>query len=151
MTTPPNQLKPCPFCGGAARPAKIGNGNANVYCINDDCWVQPELKSFSDPAMAIISWNTRAPTSTDEWMPIESAPRDKWLLLGYKNQLGNWRTVRGNWFSVHMIAEWEDFDGNPEDYEGWYETAENSDDLPNVWKINPTHWMPLPKPPTEVK
>ena len=82
------------------------------------------------------------------WKPIETAPRDKWLLLGYFNSLGKWRTVRGNWFSADEIADqWGDFDGDPEDSEGWYETADNAEDIPNVWPINPTHWMPLPAAP----
>ena len=39
---------------------------------------------------------------------------------------------------------WEDPDACDE---GWYETSVEADDIPNCWATNPTHWMPLPKPP----
>ncbi|MFV0916050.1 hypothetical protein ACI2VP_05005 [Ralstonia nicotianae] len=43
------------------------------------------------------------------------------------------------------IAEcWED----PDDVEpGWFETAEEADDEVNCWRVEPTHWMPLPEQP----
>lgn len=105
-----------------------------------------------DVYRAMIAAAPQSPQIRDGWLPIETAPKDgSWLLLGYFNCLGNWRTVRGQWFSVELIAEtWENIDGYIERYEGWYETAENAEDIPNVWRVDPTHWMPLPKAP-EVK
>lgn len=84
-----------------------------------------------------------------EWQPIETAPKTgRTLLLGYPNKLGNWRTVRGQWMSEDYIAEyWEE----PDDVEpGWFETSEEAEDVPNCWRIDPTHWMPLPPPPEPV-
>lgn len=81
-----------------------------------------------------------------DWLPIESAPQTgRTLLLGYWNSLGKWRTVRGQWMSLDHIAEnWEE----PDDAEaGWFETAVEADDVPNCWRIEPTHWMPLPAAP----
>lgn len=83
-----------------------------------------------------------------EWQPIETAPKTgRTVLLGYFNSHGNWRTMRGQWFSQEVINEtWEE----PEDYdglEGWYETSVEADDVPNCWATDPTHWMPLPAPP----
>lgn len=54
-----------------------------------------------------------------EWQPIETAPKTgRTILLGYVNSHGNWRTLRGQWFSDEAILDWED----PEDFEaGWYE------------------------------
>lgn len=78
-----------------------------------------------------------------EWQPIQTAPQDgRTLLLGYRNFLGKWRTVCGQYYSLERIdSEWDD----PEDADaGWYETSENSEDVPNCWAINPTHWLPLP-------
>ncbi len=80
------------------------------------------------------------------WQPIDSAPKTgRTLLLGYPNRIGNWRTVRGQWFSKELIEQ--DWEYGNENDEGWYETSVESDDIPNAWPINPTHWMPLPAPP----
>jgi hypothetical protein len=82
-----------------------------------------------------------------QWQPISSAPKDgRTFLLGYPNQLGKWRTVRGQWFTNEEISEWE----NADDFEaGWYETSVENDELPNCWLISPTHWIPLPAPPQD--
>lgn len=79
------------------------------------------------------------------WQPIESAPKDgRILLLGYFNSHGNWRTIRGRWYSQEQIdEEWEDCDCFPA---GWYEEAVEAEDV-NCWPTDPTHWMPVPKPP----
>jgi len=85
--------------------------------------------------------------AAQQWQPIDTAPKTgRTLLLGYPNALGNWRTTRGQWMSDEYIAEyWEE----PENGEaGWYETAVEAEDPPNCWCIEPTHWMPLPAPPT---
>ena len=81
-----------------------------------------------------------------EWREIETAPRDgRTVLLGFYNKLGNWRTLRGQWFSQAEIDEsWEEPENGSE---GWYETSVEKDDPPNCWLTEPTHWMPLPPPP----
>lgn len=84
----------------------------------------------------------------EKWQQIETAPKTgKTILLGYFNSHGNWRTLRGQWFSQEAINEtWEE----PEDcdgLEGWYETSVEADDVPNCWATEPTHWMPLPAAP----
>lgn len=88
-----------------------------------------------------------------EWQTIDTAPMDRVLLLGYKNGSGNWRTVRGEYFSAqHILDNWEDIDGQNDaaEREGWYEVSEECEDIPNCWPIEPTHWMYLPKPPPEI-
>lgn len=97
-------------------------------------------------------WKNRAAIAALEaqptgWMPIESAPKDKVLLLGYFNESGKWRTVRGEWFCQEEIDDQWEFpeNGSP----GWYETCVNADEPPNCWPIEPTHWMPLPTPPKD--
>lgn len=92
------------------------------------------------------AWQARASMQPD-WKPIETAPKNgRTLLLGYFNSLGNWRTVRGQWMSQEYIDEYSysDWcDAEP----GWYEIAEEADEPPNSWWIEPTHWMPIPPPP----
>lgn len=80
-----------------------------------------------------------------DWQPIETAPKTgRTILLGYVNSHGNWRTLRGQWFSEEAILDWEE----PDDFDaGWYETSVEADDPPNCWITEPTHWMPLPTPP----
>ena len=63
------------------------------------------------------------------WQPIETAPKDGTLILGYKN--GEMATVEwaycgesGDW---NLVVSW---DGQP-------------------W--TPTHWMPLPEPPDTIR
>ncbi|PJL44701.1 hypothetical protein [Stenotrophomonas maltophilia] len=85
--------------------------------------------------------------AVDLWQPIETAPKNgSSMLLGYVNSAGNWRTVRGRWFSAEKIEmEWE----NADDFEaGWYEESVEADDIPNVWPTTPTHWQPLPAAPS---
>ena len=78
------------------------------------------------------------------WQPIETAPRTgRTLLLGYFNEKGNWRTLRGQWFSAEEIEEsWEIYDSP----EGWYETPVEGEEC---FFTEPTHWQPLPEPPRE--
>ena len=87
-----------------------------------------------------------APALAPTWLPIETAPQDgRTMLLGRYNELGKWRTMRGQWMSQECIDEtWEDPEaGEP----GWFETCVEADEIPNCWPINPTHWQPLPAPP----
>lgn len=75
-----------------------------------------------------------------EWQPIESAPK-------------NWVPVL-----VWAYGESEEEDANDEDREPTYSAmvARHSDVQPGHWWLcgtmhfvyNPTHWMPLPAPPT---
>lgn len=69
-----------------------------------------------------------------EWQPIETAPKDGKYYLLYKNgRINNARWRDGTWGG-----------------EGWcYEMAEN---IANGHTKNmPTHWMPLPEPPVELR
>lgn len=82
-----------------------------------------------------------------QWQPIETAPKEWILLLGYFNESGKWRTVRGEWFCQEEIDDQWEFpeNGRP----GWYETCVNADEPPNCWPVEPTHWMPLPAAPSQ--
>lgn len=101
-----------------------------------------------DDARAILARHAPEALGAATWQPIETAPKTgRTLLLGYLNEAGKWRTVRGQWMSADYIdMNWEDPD-DPAGSEGWYETAVNADEIPNCWAVTPTHWMPLPQPP----
>ena len=60
-----------------------------------------------------------------EWLPIETAPKDGRSVLLYQD--GSIET--GFWYVGSLYQHWECFKGI----------------------MDPTHWMPLPKPPTEQK
>ena len=63
-----------------------------------------------------------------DWQPIETAPKDGTVVLGccYLDYLNEWIIVCVKFFKGQFVASWN-----------------NSDDA------DPTHWQPLPKPPTE--
>ena len=71
-----------------------------------------------------------------EWLPIETAPKDnKDILISVDVSLPNGPTnlvvVIGFWLSVSP------------DYEGLWISTEGGDRI-----YSPTHWMPLPEPPS---
>lgn len=66
-----------------------------------------------------------------KWQPIETAPRDEsWVIL-YGDYMGEPRAVLGFW-------------GYGED---WFDSEAASGSL-TAFGWRPTHWMPLPSPPT---
>ena len=50
------ELKPCPFCGGEAKPIKI-DGEWYIKCGNYCC---EQSVLYEDVEMAIEAWNRRA-------------------------------------------------------------------------------------------
>lgn len=71
---------------------------------------------------------------TCTWQPIETAPKDRWVLLAYKGHttLGCWAT------DVEHGADWEGQLGMA----GWCAI-----EWPNGEAPEPTHWMDLPEAP----
>lgn len=64
----------------------------------------------------------------NEWQPIETAPRDGSYLWLHES---NGTTWRGRWL-----------------YEKWtFGVTSNDHEFCVFVNLNPTHWMPLPKPP----
>lgn len=71
-----------------------------------------------------------------EWMPIESAPKDKSVLL-----------LMGGKFP--SVGQW---DSQPFNYRAHpYWRSERGHIFGKTWdrENQPTHWMPLPEPPKE--
>lgn len=98
-----------------------------------------------------------------QWVPVSERlpPPNQTVLVHYTNAAGKWRTVCG----FHCGEKERDCDyyGNfeegadwSEDGEvcywpaGWYEELDNWEDYSAVAICygEPTHWMPLPEPPT---
>ena len=84
-----------------------------------------------------------------EWQPIETAPRTgEKLIVFYRNGNNKARTVMARWLTEEQAVELDADDVGLEC--GWYECIDNWDDYTDVaiHEGEPTHWMPLPKPPT---
>jgi hypothetical protein len=62
------------------------------------------------------------------WQPIETAPRDGTEILAYN-------AFAGRYLTRFVDGEWPKY--------GW-------DNMTGVWYPRPTHWMPLPPPPSDV-
>ena len=92
----------------------------------------------SDTLRSYISAQSETPPiQQGEWLPIESAPKDGTKVLGFApNKLvidPNFRVVTMWW------RKWQDRGG---DHWCWQSTESGSH------IDEPTHWMPLPAPPT---
>jgi hypothetical protein len=72
------------------------------------------------------------------WRPIETAPKNEMLLVGVFNSLGKWRS---------MFAQYRDDLPQHDDADdgSWYEESLEAELL---FPVRPTHWMPLPAPPS---
>ena len=66
------------------------------------------------------------------WQPIETAPKDGTVVLCWDE----FKECDLMWYGI--IQQWN----KPKDILGWMYVATNTE-------CYPTHWMPLPKPPTE--
>jgi len=80
----------------------------------------------------------------NEWMPIETAPKDGTEILGFRADQG---VFIFRWATDEELAE-RDMHGDPVgDYDEdfacwWHERLGWMED-----ELTPTHWMPLPEPP----
>jgi hypothetical protein len=63
-----------------------------------------------------------------EWQPIETAPKDAGSLVVWNGER-------------YAVAEWTD-------YYGWWEKRKDPLGEPYGIRPQPTHWMPLPPPPS---
>lgn len=106
-----------------------------------------EERSDEDAKAQLDAIRTALLAVVPQWLPISEAPKDgRTLLIGRFNELVEWQTMRGQWMSDEYISDvWDE----PRYGEaGWYETVVEADEIPNCWPIDPTHYQPLPQPPT---
>lgn len=81
------------------------------------------------------------------WQDISTAPKNTKVLAAYRNEAGNWRIVTA---CYHTQLEWSDEYGDHEqEYapEDWYEENDSSEVI-YPCRCKPTHWQPLPAPPS---
>jgi hypothetical protein len=92
------------------------------------------------------------------WRPIETAPQMRKVIVFYLNDLGKRRTVMACYYrarSLEMdddymeVGDYNDATGESFAPEGWYEEHDSDSPLMPL-QGEPTHWMPLPAPPTDV-
>ena len=89
------------------------------------CEMENEIESLRSELAALKAEN--------EWRPISTAPKDEFVLLAGPSGYTTIETVftTGRMCSDYHAGRWIDH---------------ANDDLTD-WGFNPTHWMPLPKPP----
>jgi Lar family restriction alleviation protein len=155
-------LRPCPFCGG--NPTIARKGLSEVVAYADEVAIQctkcgarkSAVGDYSKPGYAdnstvqqraIAAWNTRSGDSgmavvkdsltTEGWRPIEDAPRDGTEFQAWCVSAGDgWWEPRCKYNDEGNFFTWGRIDY---DIDGW-------DFL--CAPMRPTHWMPLPPPPT---
>jgi hypothetical protein len=78
--------------------------------------------------------------NNNEWKPIETAPKDGTEIIGlYYN--GGIECIRLMWYLTSEVAI---LCGNNQDEAWWSRRSSVTQEI-----IEPTHWMPLPKLPTQ--
>ena len=90
-------------------------------------------QGWNDCRAAMLAAAPTPPVSEDRWLPIATAPKDRFVLLAGPSGYTTIETVfaTGRMCSDYHVGRWIDH---------------ANDDLTD-WGFEPTHWMPLPKAP----
>jgi len=125
-----SDLKSCPFCGGNDLDERISELPMNyIHCKS--CGAEGPMTSDSFGSKE-EAWNARA----DDWMPIETAPKDKFVLVYFESgqMCAAINTICTSKYGVdYDIRIWAK-----------RKKAFVLDELRGL-----THWMHLPQPPNE--
>jgi hypothetical protein len=78
---------------------------------------------------------------SNEWQPIETAPKDGTHIIGIQPISGIYGGVTGAFW---IPDEQRMFDGAKITIKGYWAESRHHQVV-----VKPTHWMPLPKPPTK--
>ena len=102
-------------------PSQTDDGGTSIRTDMTDAWV------------AMLAAAPTPPVSEDRWLPIETAPKDEFVLLAGPSGYTTIKTVfaTGRMCSDYHVGRWIDH---------------ANDDLTD-WGFEPTHWRPLPKAP----
>ena len=79
--------------------------------------------------------------NNNEWQPIETAPKDGTDIIGYIPSDNMWGGVMGLKWHEPQTKKW---DGREIIIDGYWCKSVSTQSV-----CNPTHWMPLPTPPTQ--
>lgn len=130
------EIKPCPLCGGTAVTDNdtvfMFKGN---YVVCRSCNLSTGGYEHTDDA--IEAWNSIG----SAWQPIDTAPKDgSRILLFYSKSRkeGVTETAVGRW-------EIQKYHDRPRPY---WENEKYIGDVSYKRENPPTHWMPLPSPPS---
>ena len=145
--TVPIKLLPCPFCGVTPLMRRHRNWGCFVECANNGCVIPVTTRLRGTPAEAAADWNRRAaptpPVGQGEWLPIETAPKDGKLFLGWVRAVRYGEDDAGQPFehdvSDHDFCRWREMETG-----GFYENMMGQ--IGDAQDI--THWMPLPAAPS---
>lgn len=81
------------------------------------------------------------------WQPIETAPKDQWILAYQPHGIAAGKVFMGG---RCYVCKWAYMD------EYWYDKSSNvlerkshEETVTTYHTCTPTHWMPLPEPPKE--
>ena len=120
---------------------RAGNGTQNIGKFHTELSAKEMaltlLTAFRDGAFmqyqADLAAAPTPPVSEDRWQPIETAPKDKFVLLAGPSGYTTIEIVyaTGRMCSDYHVGRWIDH---------------ANDDLTD-WGFEPTHWMPLPEAP----
>jgi hypothetical protein len=99
----------------------------------------PQLKVYRDAVIALALLKAAPPAEGPTWQPIETAPKDRLILVVYRGQwvyIGQWKEDAA-FERCERRPGWEVFEGE----DCWYSVSIEPDEA--------THWMPLPTPPRD--
>lgn len=123
---------------GRASPASVpevtdGMAYAFHHALTDHSIGQEDLDEIKTGLRAALAAAPTPPVSEDRWLPIETAPKDEFVLLAGPSGYTTIKTVfaTGRMCSDYHVGRWIDH---------------ANDDLTD-WGFEPTHWRPLPKAP----
>jgi Lar family restriction alleviation protein len=119
-----DELKPCPFCGNKA--SKTARFNMGYFGDGIKCTsCKAETPSYLVEQKAIDWWNTRA----DGWISVEDElPQEDFQVIACCDD-----DVEACIFRVHESGNY------------YFERVDGD------FRLEATHWMPLPAPPKAVK
>lgn len=124
-------------------------------------WLEPFVLSGATRAAEHAKVLRDLQAELPKWHPIDTAPSGKIILIHYRNSHGKSRVIKARHVKRWTEETSVDFEEGCGEYseeldaffitEGWWEQVDNWPDYTEivVSEGEPTHWQPLPAPPSE--